>query len=121
MSIDRANIDYAKFKKLIQRGVTYVTKHHKSFNYRIMEDKMNITPEALMEIRGSEGTVQKESFRGKKHDTYVSIISYTDETKHRLISLLTNYLESDPSEIIKIYRKRWEIELLFKLIKQNFP
>ena len=30
-------------------------------------------------------------------------------------------MESDLSEIIAIYRKRWEIELLFKLIKQNFP
>ena len=30
-------------------------------------------------------------------------------------------MESDPNEIIEIYRKRWEIELLFKQIKQNFP
>ena len=30
-------------------------------------------------------------------------------------------MESDPSEIIAIYHKRWEIELLFKQIKQNFP
>lgn len=26
-----------------------------------------------------------------------------------------------PSEIIAIYHKRWEIELLFKQMKQNFP
>ena len=26
-----------------------------------------------------------------------------------------------PAEIIEIYRQRWEIELLFKQIKQNFP
>ena len=30
-------------------------------------------------------------------------------------------MESDPEEIIDIYRKRWEIELLFKQMKQNFP
>ena len=30
-------------------------------------------------------------------------------------------MESDPEEIIAIYRQRWEIELLFKQIKQNFP
>ncbi len=30
-------------------------------------------------------------------------------------------MDSDPSEIIDIYRKRWEIELLFKQMKQNFP
>ena len=30
-------------------------------------------------------------------------------------------MDTDPSEIIAIYRKRWEIELLFKQVKQNFP
>ena len=30
-------------------------------------------------------------------------------------------MTSDPAEIIEIYRKRWEIELLFKQIKQNVP
>ena len=34
--------------------------------------------------------------------------------------MLTNDMESDSNEIIEIYRKRWEIELLFKQIKQNF-
>lgn len=29
-------------------------------------------------------------------------------------------MDSEPNEIIAIYRKRWEIELLFKQIKQNF-
>ena len=49
------------------------------------------------------------------------IITYVDEKKRRLISLLTNDMDSDPAQIIEIYRKRWEIELLFKQIKQNFP
>ena len=44
-----------------------------------------------------------------------------DEKKKKLIPLLTNDMDSDPSEIIDIYRKRWEIELLFKQMKQNFP
>ena len=44
-----------------------------------------------------------------------------DEKNKNLIPLLTNDMDSDPSEIIDIYRKRWEIELLFKQIKQNFP
>ena len=37
------------------------------------------------------------------------------------LSHCLNDLFSDPNEIIAIYRKRWEIELLFKQIKQNFP
>jgi IS4 transposase len=52
---------------------------------------------------------------------HARIIIYTDERKHKLISLLTNDMDYDPAEIISIYRQRWEIELLFKQMKQNFP
>ena len=121
VAMDRAYIDYAKFEELTQREVIYVTKLKKSLKYSILEDKMFITPACLMEVR-----IQKVIFTKKiskeKTVTHVSrIITYVDERKHRLISLLTNDMESDPSEIIEIYRKRWEIELLFKQIKQNFP
>ena len=30
-------------------------------------------------------------------------------------------MEMSAEDIVAIYRKRWEIELLFKQIKQNFP
>ena len=30
-------------------------------------------------------------------------------------------MDLDPREIITIYRKRWEMEFLFKQLKQNFP
>ena len=39
----------------------------------------------------------------------------------KLVSLLTNDMEMSTEEIIAIYRQRWEIELLFKQLKQNFP
>ena len=41
--------------------------------------------------------------------------------KRKLITLLTNDMDFDPNEVIAIYSQRWEIELLFKQMKQNFP
>lgn len=52
---------------------------------------------------------------------HARIITYVDIKKYKLVSLLTNDMELDPNEIIEIYCRRWEIELLFKQIKQNFP
>ena len=120
LAIDRAYIDYGKFEELSLRGVIYVTKMKKSLKYVINSDVMYQTPDGLMEAR-----VQNVTFSKRTNDGVIChnarIITYADEKKHKLISLLTNDLDSDPYEIIAIYRQRWEIELLFKQIKQNFP
>ena len=120
LAMDRAYIDYEKFEKLTQRGVIYVTKMKKSLKYQITNDVMYQTPNGLMEVR-----VQYVTFTKQTKDGFINhnarIITYADEKKHKLISLLTNDMDSDPNEIIAIYRQRWEIELLFKQIKQNFP
>ena len=39
----------------------------------------------------------------------------------KMVSLLTNDFTMEAEDIIAIYKKRWEIETLFRQIKQNFP
>ena len=121
MAMDRAYIDYEKFEQLTQRGVIYVTKMKKNLKYTILSDTMYQTPDGLMEVRiqNVEFVRQKKGAETIHHKS--RIISYVDVKKRKLISLLTNDMESDPEEIVAIYRQRWEIELLFKQMKQNFP
>ena len=121
MAMDRAYIDYGKFEELTQRGVTYVTKLKKSLKYTIDKDVIYQTPNGLMEVRLQHVTFSKQIKGGDKITHNARIVTYVDIRKHKLVSLLTNDMDSDPNEIIDIYRQRWEIELLFKQIKQNFP
>lgn len=121
MAMDRAYIDYEKFEQLTQRGVIYVTKMKKSLKYSIESDIMYQTPDGLMEVRIQFVTFTKTVKGGEAIHHHARIITYVDEKKHKLISLLTNDMDSDSNKIIAIYRKRWEIELLFKQMKQNFP
>ena len=120
LAMDRAYVDYEKFEELSQRGVIYVTKMKKSLKYQINSDIMYQTPDGLMEVRIQNVTFCKQIKGGVIYHN-ARIITYADEKKHKLVSLLTNDVDSDPSEIIAIYRQRWEIELLFKQLKQNFP
>ena len=121
MAMDRAYIDYEKFEQLTQRGVAYVTKMKKSLKYKILKDTAYQTPDGLMEVRVQSVVLTKKLKDGGTLEHHARIVTYVDEEKHRLISLLTNDMDLDPGEIVDIYRKRWEIELLFKQIKQNFP
>ena len=121
IAMDRAYIDYEKFEQLTEKQVIYVTRMKKSLKYEILGDTIYQTPEGVMEVRVQEVRFTKKKQGGETIVHNARIITYVDVRKHKLISLLTNDMEFDPSEIIEIYRRRWEIELLFKQIKQNFP
>jgi IS4 transposase len=41
--------------------------------------------------------------------------------KPKFVTLLANDMDMEPDDIIAIYRRRWETELLSKQLKQNFP
>lgn len=121
MAMNRAYIDYGKFQQLTERGVIYVTKMKKNLRYSILSDIMYQSTKGLMEVIIQHVEFVKQVKDGETIRHKSRIITYVNEKKRKLISLLTNDMESDPEEIIAIYRQRWEIELLFKQIKQNIP
>ena len=122
IAMDRAYIHYEKFEQMTQKGIMYVTKMKKNLKYNIQDDTIVQTEDGVAELR-----IQSVTFTKALKDNqepiihHARIITYVDIKKHRFISLLTNDMDLDPREIIEIYRKRWEIELLFKQLKQNFP
>ena len=119
--MDRAYIDYEKFQQITEHGVTYVTKMNKNLKYSILTYIMCQTPDGLMEFRIQDVEFVKHVKGGEAIHHKSRIITYVDVKKHKLLWLLTNDMELNPEEIIAIYHQRWEIELLFKQIKQNFP
>lgn len=121
VAMDRAYIDYEKFEELTKRGVMYVTKMKKSLKYKVLEDKMYQSPDGLTEFRVQNVQFTKRLNSGETIVHQARIVTYADTNKRKLVSLLTNDMDFDPRDIFDIYRQRWEIELLFKQIKQNFP
>ncbi len=121
LAMDRACIDYAKFEELSVGGVVYVTKMKNKLKYEILSDIMYQNHDGLMALRVQHIEFTKNIKEGERLKHLARIITYPDVKKRKLISLLTNDMEMDSQDIIAIYRKRWEIELLFKQIKQNFP
>ncbi len=91
----------------------------KNLSYEVLVDCMHQNPQGLMEYREQVVVFRKD---GINH--IARIITYVDIKKNgkpKLISLLTNDFDMPPETIVAIYRRRWQIESLFKQIKQNFP
>lgn len=119
IAMDRAYINYRKFEELTGKCVVYVTKMKKNLTYETLVDCMDMNADGKMEYREQVVVFRKN---GIKH--IARIITYVDIKKNRqpkLISLLTNDFDMSMETIVNIYRRRWQIESLFKQIKQNFP
>ena len=119
VALDRAYINYEKFEELTDRGVVYVTKLKKNLKYEVLLDFMEMTPDGKMEYRE-----QVVVFRKGAINHIARLITYVDIKKGKqpkLVTLLTNDFDMRPETIVAIYRRRWQIESLFKQIKQNFP
>ena len=119
VAMDRAYINYEKFEELTEKNVVYVTKMKKNLTYEILVDCMDMNADGKMEYREQVVVFRKE---GISH--IARIITYVDIKKGKqpkLISLLTNDFDMPQETIVAIYRRRWQIESLFKQIKQNFP
>lgn len=119
VTLDRAYINYDKFEELTDRGVVYVTKMKKNLKYELLFDFMEITPDGKMEYRE-----QVVVFHKGETNHIARMVTYVDIKKGKqpkLVTLLTNDFDMRPETIVAIYRRRWQIESLFKQIKQNFP
>lgn len=119
VALDRAYINYAKFEELTERNVVYVTKMKKNLVYEILDDCMDMLPSGEMQYRE-----QVVVFRKGEINHLARIVTYVDIKKGKqpkLIQLLTNDFDMPLETIVLIYKRRWQIESLFKQIKQNFP
>ena len=119
VAMDRAYVNYEKFEELTDRNVVYVTKKKKSLRYETQVDCMEMNTEGKMKYREQVVVFRKGTVNHIAH-----IITYVDMKKDRqakLVSLLTNDFDMPLETVVAIYRRRWQIESLFKQIKQNFP
>ena len=129
LALDRAYIDYEKFEQMTQRGIVYVTKMKSNLKYETRWDINYQNTDGKLAYNVKEVVFTKHVPDGEdiRHRAWIITYPHIKRDKKgniksvKMVSLLTNDIELDVEDIIEIYHKRWEIELMFKQIKQNFP
>jgi IS4 transposase len=69
-------------------------------------------------VRSDEVMVLEKQARSEEAP-FLRRIRFWDEANQRELVFLTNHLELPAATVAAVYKERWQIELLFKALKQN--
>jgi len=117
---DRAYNDYKQYARFTSDEIVFVTRQKKSAVFE-QGEVFNVSNKTDSDIQKDEEIflTYKEDSKEKKLRT--RRITYYDKSRDKTLIFITNNFEFDAETIALIYKKRWQIETLFKQLKQNFP
>lgn len=118
---DKAYNNYTKLAQWNKQGVTWVSRLRANTSYsnlgpthlsvQVQQDGVLADEKILMGRPSNKGTVKLLARK----------ITYLDSTSGRTFEFISNNMRMGALTIASIYKKRWQIELLFKRIKQAYP
>lgn len=117
---DKGYYDYKAFRDFTQQKTGFVTRIKDNAVYNVSE---------INEIEDNvhsgvlEDVIIDLTVKDKTGNSVLKLrkVKFYDRTLKRTFEFLTNIFEMRPDLIAAIYKLRWQIELLFKQLKQNFP
>ena len=114
--MDRGYNDYALFMWLTRRGTKFVTRiKGNAKTTRLKDDVIEET-----QTYGDYGfRFTQEQAQKVCGDTRFRLVQWYDSDNDRWFEFLSNDFDLTAQQIADLYRKRWEIELFFKKLKQN--
>ena len=117
---DKGYNDYKAFKRFDDNNTGFVTRIKDNAVYQKVQTNeidehihSGVLEDMIIEITVKENTSQRKLKLRKIH--------FYDRILKREFEFLTNLFEMRADLVAAIYKLRWQIELLFKQLKQNFP
>ena len=113
---DKAYNDYLQYLQWTQNDIYFVTRQKDNAVYKNVEEFV------LSDIT-SNAVLKDEKIQVQKQEKIIELrrVAYWDSEKKKVYEFISNNFILEPDKIADIYKHRWQIETMFKRLKQNFP
>ncbi|UII25392.1 IS4 family transposase [Fulvivirga maritima] len=118
--MDKGYIDYRQYAQWSHQGIFYITRMKENARYQSI-DELELPEDKDFCVLKDEKVVISFKTDGQVQELQNRRIAYYDDLNNKLLVFMTNNMELEAATIAAIYKYRWQIELLFKKLKQNFP
>ena len=119
---DKGYIDYHFYEQLSHRGIGFVTRLKASASYQVLQrlDGKQDTANRILKDERIELPIRKKN--GQVIRTIaLRKVTWWDQNTKQAFEAVTNMFDMEAENIPLIYKQRWQIECLYKQLKQNFP
>lgn len=115
---DKAYADYAWWNRLHEAGCRFVTRPKSNVPLRLLSERAVSAQDRQEAAIETDGVVELASQQRARLPIALRRITLRRDDG-RLLTILSNDLERCAGQIAALYRRRWQIELLFRWIKQH--
>ena len=118
---DRGYVDYKQYAKWTKANIHFVTRLKDNALYEQL-DEIEI-PDTIPDnyIKDQKIQIKYKDDNGVEQLLILRRVVYYDKEKDRIFEFLSNLMDMTAEQIGLLYKMRWQIEMLFKQLKQNFP
>jgi len=121
ITFDRGYANFRKFAQWTNNGVTWVSRILDRWIVQINKENPISDEQKALGIQFDGLVTLGDPNNNHTLKIQARIIKFIDPESGKIISFVTNNKRFQPSTIANIYKQRWQIELLFKRIKQRYP
>jgi len=114
---DKAYVDFKHLFELMLRGVVWVTRAKNNMAYTIVRKFKSINKAIILDAE-----IKLKGYKSsKEYPRSFRLIIANVERDGKIVQMefITDNFEFAPSTICDLYKKRWDIELFFKQLKQT--
>ena len=118
--LDKGFNNYAHYQGWSEQQVIFITRLKENTVVRIEHERdLTANQKKLGAMADQEVVLANTS--NNTTPLKARLVSFQDADKDRNFIFLTNDFEHAPATISALYKRRWQIELLFKRLKQGYP